>query len=172
MVFVDMDGVLARWDTTASLEDTYKDGYFSKREEEPKIKELIRTLIACGHKVAILSAVYPTGTAAADKDGWLDEHGLPDVRRIFVPYGKDKHDYIPKLDEPMVLLDDFSQNLHTWEQAGHIGVKFLNGINGTHGTWKGCSIDRGMKVEEMYAIIASEEWRRKNENKRVQHETQ
>ena len=154
MVFVDMDGVLAKWNTEASIEDTYEPGYFLARDEDPAIKELIRLLMGHGHKVAILSAVYPTGTAAADKHVWLDEHGLADVRRIFVPYGADKHLYIPELAEPMILIDDYSRNLHAWEAAGHIGVKYLNGINGTNGTWKGLTISRDMRAREMYALIA------------------
>ena len=155
MIFVDMDGVLAKWDTSASLEDTYEEGYFSRREEETKITELIRMLKKLGHKVAILSAVYPTGTAAADKNGWLDKHGLSDIRRIFVPYGEDKAAYIPKQElEPMILIDDYSRNLHAWEQAGNVGVKFMNGINGTRGTWKGRAINHNMTAVEMFAVIS------------------
>ena len=154
MVFVDMDGVLAKWDTTASLEDTYTAGYFARREEEVRITALIRMLVASGHKVAILSAVYPAGTAAAEKHGWLDMIGLPDIRRIFVPYGEDKHRYIPELSEPMILVDDYSRNLHAWQQAGHIAVKYYNGINGTHGTWKGRAIDHSMTAAEMFAVIS------------------
>lgn len=153
MIFIDMDGVLARWNAQASIEDTYQPGYFLAREVESKIVTLIRMLIGTGKKVAILSAVYPTGSAKADKHKWLDSIGLPDIRRIFVPYGEDKHKYIPKLSEPMLLLDDYSKNLHAWEKAGYVGVKFYNGINGTKGTWKGLSVTADMAPEEMYGVI-------------------
>lgn len=155
MIFVDMDGVLAKWNSAASIEDTYQEGYFLERELEDKIKKLILMLKRTGEKVAILSAVYPTGTAKADKNYWLDLIGLPDVRRIFVPYGMDKHEFIPCLPEPMILLDDYSRNLHTWESAGFRGIKFYNGINGTKGSWKGAFIRNTMTVEEMYGVVMS-----------------
>ena len=161
MIFVDMDGVLAKWNPEASIEDTYTDGYFLQRVAEGKIIKLIRLLMKMGEKVAILSAVYPTGSAGPDKHKWLDRIGLPDIRRIFVPYGEDKHNFIPELKEPMILLDDYSKNLHAWREAGHVGIKFYNGVNGTHGTWDGPSINRDMTVEEMFGIIVAQAYERK-----------
>ena len=57
----------------------------------------------------------------------------------------------------MILVDDYSRNLHAWELAGHVGIKFYNGINGSHGSWKGCAIGSAMSVQEMYDVIASKD---------------
>lgn len=152
MIFIDMDGVLAKWEET-SIEETFKPGYFARREVEGKIAELIHRLMAAGKNVAILSAVYTEGTAWADKESWLKSHGLGDIPRIFVPYGEDKNKYIVPDEHIPVLVDDFSKNLHAWTRAGYRGVKFYNGINGHHGTWTGYSIDHRMTVDQMYTVV-------------------
>ena len=66
---------------------------------------------------------------------------MPEIsrdRRIFVPYGTDKGEYLKSIgfnpNGSDILLDDFTPNLRTWHG---VGVKLLNGINGTHGTWTG-----------------------------------
>ncbi len=151
MIYFDMDGVLCQWDPTSSVEDTFQPGYFLSRKEEKGVSKLIRQLKKEGHAVAILSAVYTEGTAYAEKEQWLKDHGLGDITKIFVPYGDDKNKYVGPGDN--ILVDDFSRNLHAWEKAGYTGVKFYNGINGTHGTWTGYSINRRMPLEKMLTII-------------------
>ena len=151
ILYFDMDGVLAKWDPTSSIEDTYQSGYFLEREEETTVKELILGLMRDGYAVSILSAAYEEGTAKQDKKKWLENHGLGEVPAVFVPYGADKNDYVAPGKQ--VLLDDFSKNLHAWEKAGNTGVKFLNGINGTHGTWKGYIITNRMSAEQMAVVL-------------------
>ena len=60
-----------------------------------------------------------------------------------MPYGVPKLDYIIlREDTTNILIDDFSKNLHEWEKGkNNIGIKYYNGINGNHGTWKGNSIN-------------------------------
>ena len=43
-LFVDMDGVLAVWNPTATLNDTHQPGYFINRDIEVCVKELILRL--------------------------------------------------------------------------------------------------------------------------------
>ena len=151
MLYVDMDGVLARWNSNASIEETHMPGYFLTPDCETKVAELIRMLYDNDHdSVCLLSSVYPDGTAMADKISWLNANHLEDIPRIFVPYGQDKNLYVPH--GPNVLLDDFSRNLHAWEKHGYTGIKFLNGINGTRGTWHGYCIHHDMSVHEMLVI--------------------
>lgn len=151
ILYVDMDGVLAKWDPNASIEDTYQSGYFLEREEEEAVKEMILALMQDGYSVSILSAAYEEGTAKADKREWLRAHGLGDVPVTFVPYGQDKNEYVAPGNQ--ILLDDFSRNLHAWESAGKTGVKFMNGINGTKGTWKGYLLTNRMTAEQMTTIM-------------------
>ena len=151
MIYFDMDGVLAKWGNV-SLEDTYKPGYFANRPTETKAAKLIRLLEEKGHEVVILTAAYCEGHARADKMHWLEDNGLGDVPAMMIPYGEDKAACVrPHPDN--ILVDDFTQNLREWEAAGYTGVKFYNGINGTHGTWDGFSVNDKMTPEKMAVVI-------------------
>ena len=154
MIYIDMDGTLAKWNTAASPEDTHRAGYFRNIAPEEKMKQLIFLLLENGYEVAILSAAYVNGTAKADKRYWLFRNGLSGIPRIFVPYGADKNRFVAA-DPGNILIDDYTENLRAWEAAGYIPVKFYNGINGTRGTYRGLSIDRRMTPEEMYGIVSS-----------------
>ena len=153
MIYIDMDGVLAKWDPTSSVEDTFKTGYFAKRAEEKCISCLIKQLVKEGYPVSILSAAYVEGTAMSDKQHWLAAHGLgPEiVPAVFVPYGSPKHTCVPKGKN--LLIDDFSKNLHEWESAGYVGIKFYNGINGTQGSWTGYNMNHRQTVKQMSTIV-------------------
>ena len=152
IIYFDMDGVLARWNASASLEDTYQPGYFLERELEEKVADLIKGLREKGYDVRILSAAYLEGSARKDKILWLKKNGI-EAEALFVPYGTNKADVAPAGQH--ILIDDFSRNLREWEAAGHIGIKFRNGINGTNGTWGGFSIDHRMTVEQMETIVSA-----------------
>ncbi len=153
-IYVDMDGVLAKWNTEATLKDTQQKGYFAAREPEQKMVAFVNTLRKLGVNVCILSAVYTNGYAAQEKNEWLDRVFDEKLDRIFVPYGDNKADYIAAGSES-ILIDDYSENLRQWESAGSNGIKFYNGINGTKGTWKGKSINPDMSVGEMIETLAS-----------------
>ncbi len=156
MIYIDMDGCLARWNQNASVQETHAPGYFLSREPENVLFSLVQRLVNSSYEITVLSSVYPDGTAALDKERWLRAQGLSNIPRIFVPYGKDKHLYVKK-DPSNILIDDYSENLRSWEKAGYRGIKFYNGINGTHGTWKGCSIRHDMSPEQMFRIVTSAE---------------
>ncbi|MBO5550712.1 MAG: hypothetical protein J5966_02030, partial [Lachnospiraceae bacterium] len=96
--YIDMDGVLAVWNQEASVEDTHERGYFKAREMELSAIAFVRLLADAHRDVSILSSVYEDDHSAQEKDAWLDSAGLYDVPRIFVPYGKDKHNYIDTKD--------------------------------------------------------------------------
>lgn len=136
LFWIDMDGVIARWDSGASIEDTFEKGFFLRREAEPKVIDLILRMLESHRKVCILSAAYDK-RVEEEKRIWLDQHGLADCRAVFVPYGENKAEYADQGDLN-VLLDDFTKNLKQWEAASpnNTGIKFLNGINGRHGSWE------------------------------------
>lgn len=151
-IFIDMDGVLAKWDTTSSVEDTYKSGYFLFRQVDEKIKALLEMIDKC-YDVSILSSVYSEGTAKADKADWLRLNKINKIDKIFCPYGHKKTHWVDHI-KPSILIDDFSKNLREWESVpGFVGVKYYNGINGTNGTWNGYSINHRMSPEEMFGVI-------------------
>ncbi len=154
VIYVDMDGVLARWNSDASLEETYLPGYFLARDPEPVVIGAVKLLKAMGMDVRILSSAYDNGHATVEKTSWLEENGLGDLTRCFVPYGRRKADYIDR-ENINVLIDDYSKNLHQWVDEGNVGFKFYNGINGNHGTWHGYSVNNKMKAEEIAVMVSS-----------------
>jgi len=154
VIYVDMDGVLARWNSDASLEETYLPGYFLARDPEPVVIGAIKLLKGMGMDVRILSSAYNNGYATVEKASWLEKNELGDLPRCFVPYGERKADYIDQ-DNINVLIDDYSKNLHEWKAEGNVGFKFYNGINGNHGTWHGYSVNYKMKAEEIAIMVSS-----------------
>lgn len=146
-IFIDMDGVLAKWQKDTPFEEVQKKGYFKSLSANINMIIATKLMIKNGMNVNILSTVLPDNHSAYDKSCWLDEH-LPEIpveKRFFVPYNKDKNVYIQEQTDPEifsidVLLDDFSENLHKWAKSDKIGIKILNGINNSNGTWKGKKI--------------------------------
>lgn len=151
-IFFDMDGVLAQWNASASVEDTFKPDYFLTCELEPVVREVIN-ILKKKYRVKILSHAYGKDAIHA-KTKWLDMMGLGNISKLFIPYGKPKTDYIWGPGKK-VLLDDFSKNLREWEEDGNIAIKFRNQINGTKGTWVGPSVRYSMSAEEIVDIIES-----------------
>lgn len=151
-IFVDMDGTLAVWNNEATLEDIHTKGYYENLNPIISMVNMTKQLIAQGYDVHILSAVLQNDYAQAEKNTWLN-YFLPEVdkdHRIFVPYGQVKSAYIPHPLETDILIDDYSQNLHEWHG---VGVKPMNGINGTKGTWQGFTIDTRSKAEVLAMTI-------------------
>ena len=164
-IYFDMDGVLAKWNSKASVEDTFEKGYFLHCEPDYKMIDLAKTCFsAFPRQTYILSAAYQNGYAEKEKRVWLESKGLRVLQKIFVPYGNRKEDYA-KTDRPAILIDDFSQNLHYWtEVPQHFGIKYYNGINGTKHTWTGPSLSREMTVDEMIEKILEDSFELEEED--------
>lgn len=141
--YIDMDGVLAKWNSRVSIEDTFKKGYFLNVEPDQLAINYVTELINRGEDVCVLSHAYQNGYAESEKKQWLIDNGLGNIPCIFVPYGMPKLNFVTLFpDTTNILIDDFSKNLHEWEEIkNNIGIKYYNGINGNHGTWKGNCIN-------------------------------
>lgn len=147
-VYVDMDGTLAEWRTDLrSEEELFEKGYFLNLRDNPGIVEAVKGLLENRNcEVYILSHYLEESLyAKAEKEEWLRRY-LPELGNeniVFVPYGREKALYAGSegaLTKDDILLDDYSKNLFEWENAGGRGIKFMNGVNGTKGTWKGDSV--------------------------------
>lgn len=145
-LFVDMDGTLAEWKNikTEEIEETlYLPDYFKTLKPHEKVINAIKALYASGEvEIFILSCVLPDRGSISplkQKNEWIDIY-LKEIdykHRIFVPDGKDKKSYVPfGIRENDTLLDDFTKNLDKWVQIGR-GIKLLNNINSSKGTWIG-----------------------------------
>jgi len=170
IIYFDMDGVLAKWNENASVEETQVPGYFIAREPERNVIRLVKFLKGLGFDVRILSAVYPNGFAEKEKKAWLERNDLGDIPAVFVPYGADKYSYIDNSvlsNGTAILIDDFKKNLEEWKHHGGIAIKFYNGINDrphiifaedktarlVQDSWVGVSIDHRESPKEMAALI-------------------
>lgn len=153
-IYVDMDGVLATWNPDKSLEEVAMPGYYRDLPPMEEVVNAVKNIVASNnYDVFILSSVLHN-KAIEDKNFWLDTY-LPEIsleNRIFVPYGEVKSDHIPHPHRNSdILIDDFSKNLREWHG---IGIKLLNGINGTKGTWKGYVVNGRSNAEVITNTIA------------------
>lgn len=140
-LFVDMDGTLAVFTPVDELETLYQKGYFINQAPHENVVAAVREIIKNHPEidVHILSAYLTDSEYALDeKNEWLDKH-LPEIdqaHRVFVPCGSDKKIGIEggvRSDD--FLLDDYTHNLNDWQPPAR-GIKLLNAINHTRGSWE------------------------------------
>lgn len=163
-IYVDMDGVLAQFKHTDTIETLYEEGYFLNLEPQMNVVELVKELVnneafIDKYEVNILSSFLSDSEYALyEKNAWLDIH-LPEIQeknRIFLPMGQDKNDFCFSPDD--ILLDDYTLNLNAWKGKA---VKVLNGINNNTNIWQGTSVDiKKSPKENLYSmgVISIEEF--------------
>lgn len=160
-IFFDLDGTLAVWHTVSSITELQKKGYFYNLEPTILTKFANRLATHKGVETVVLSHYLPDTYALNDKNRWCDVH-VPKIsrdRRLYVPCGVSKAEFIREmlkrpLTEDDILVDDFSKNLIEWEKAGGKAIKWLNGMNGTGGTFTGTRVRH---IPELYNIICQEQ---------------
>ena len=138
-LFVDIDGTLAVFKPVDTLETLYEKGYFLNLAPHENVVAAVKEIVT-NHpeiEVNILSA-YLTDSqyALQEKNEWLDRY-LPEIdqtHRIFVPCGSDKKEGIGGIRSDDFLLDDYTHNLNEWQPPAR-GIKLLNAINHTRGSW-------------------------------------
>lgn len=151
-LFIDMDGTLAEFKVVDQIETLYEKGYFLNLNPHESVINGLKKFME-NHpeiEVYVLSSVLSDSAyALSEKQAWLDNY-FPEIdaaHRIFSPCGERKADYVPGgIKETDMLLDDYSDNLHSWQPPG-VGIKLMNGINGTKGTWKGSRISFRLSPE-------------------------
>ena len=166
--FIDMDGTLAKWNNV-EFEQLFEQGYYRNLEPNNDILNDVNRLIEQGEDVYVLSCVLPESKYALnEKKEWLKQYvpALSEDKYIFVPYGENKADYLKEHYAPITnkdyLIDDYTKNLVEWKEYGGIGVKYLNGINHTKGTWNGLMINEKphgideIQDKSLYGLILSE----------------
>ena len=140
-VFFDMDGVLAEY-KEVPYEEYLKKGYFQELAPQKEGGKALTILAEDPRfEVYTLSAVIKENPwALQEKKDWLKDHLGPafgSVRSIFPYCGEDKTEAVPGGIRPTdILIDDYNVNLRSWEKNA-VAIKYLNGINNRHGSWKG-----------------------------------
>lgn len=157
-LFVDMDGTLAEFKTVDTLETLYEKDYFLHLKPNENVLGAIKQLIADNDFDVYILSAYLTDSryALEEKNAWLDKYlpELPQEKRLFVPCGTDKSVAVPGLIRPDdYLLDDYTKNLSEWEPPAK-GIKLINGINHTNGTWHGDKIQFTHAPEELSSMIS------------------
>ncbi len=156
-LFVDMDGVLAKFNQVDTMETLYEKGYFKNLEPMKNVLHAICDVIENKQaEVFILSAVLEDSPyAKSEKNEWLDKY-LPEIddeHRIFPACGEDKRTYVPSgVKDTDYLLDDYTKNLKSWQKDGQ-GIKLINGINHTKGTWEGAKTTAELPASVIYKHI-------------------
>ena len=152
-LFVDIDGTLAVFKPVDTLETLYEKGYFLNLEPHENVVAAVNELTQNDNiEVFIMSSVLSDSKYALDeKNEWINKY-LPQIdmeHRIFPPCGSDKKEYIPEeVRDTDCLLDDYTQNLTLWQPPAK-GIKLLNGINHTHGTWQHDRLDYNKPGHEL-----------------------
>ena len=157
-LFVDMDGTLADFKSVDTLETLYEKDYFINLKPNENVLGAIKQLIADNDFDVYILSAYLTDSryALEEKNAWLDKYlpELPQEKRLFVPCGTDKSVAVPGLIRPDdYLLDDYTKNLSEWEPPAK-GIKLINGINHTNGTWQGDKIQFTHAPEELSSMIS------------------
>lgn len=154
-LFVDMDGTLAVFTPVDTLETLYEQGYYANLAPHENVIQGVRQFLQENEdtEVYIMSSVLADSPYALDeKNAWLDKY-LPEIdqdHRIYPPCGQSKAEYVPEgIKETDFLLDDYSANLHQWESSGGCGIKLMNGINGSKGSWMGNRIEHRLTANHI-----------------------
>lgn len=157
-LFVDMDGTLAEFRQVDTLEQLYEKGYFENLRPQTAVIEAVKIIVREHPEVEvhILSAVLSDSAyALEEKNAWIDRY-LPEIdasHRLFPPCGSDKKEIISGgVTAEDFLLDDYTLNLNAWEPPAR-GIKLLNGINHTKGTWQKARVSWNCMPETLAAEI-------------------
>lgn len=147
-LYVDMDGTLSKFTPVNTLEELYEEGFFRNQEPQMNVVGAVKEIIQNNPEidVYVLSAVLSDSPYAKnEKNEWLDMY-LPEIdeqHRVFTKCGEDKKNFIIGGIRPNdFLLDDYTNNLVLWQPPAK-GIKLLNGINATNGTWTDNQLDYG-----------------------------
>ena len=160
-VFFDMDGVLAEY-RYVPYGEMLKKGYFGKLAPQEEAVEALKILAGDPRiELYTLSAVIRENPyALAEKKSWLKEQlgsSLGSVVSIFPYCGESKASAVPGGIRPTdILIDDYNANLRDWAESA-VAIKYLNGINNRHGSWKGRTAAGSAKeiAGAVYDAIAS-----------------
>lgn len=159
-LFVDMDGTLAVFKPVDEMETLYEEGYFLNLTPQENVVEAIREIVAKHPEIEVnILSAYLTDSkyALQEKNKWLDNY-LPEIdkdHRIFVPCGTDKKEGIRNgIRSNDFLLDDYTKNLNEWQPPAR-GIKLLNGINHTRGSWPHDRLRHDRESQTLASCIVS-----------------
>ncbi len=157
-LFVDMDGTLSVFLPQENEKPLYEQGYFRHLPPQENVIKAVKQLYQMNQcEVYILSAYLADSPYALhEKKEWLHQYipEIPESNYFFVTCGRNKKEVVfPQIGSNDYLLDDYTKNLMEWSPG--TGIKLLNGINHTRGTWKGAKIKHDLSPETMIQELLS-----------------
>lgn len=151
-IFWDFDGTLYEFRQGIGPDEYAQKGYSrGLNVVSGSIVETLKLLAEStdmqGEKVEhyLLSAVMNMDYVVEDKKWAINYDGfpIPEQNMIFVQYGQSKAEALRKagieISKGDLFVDDYTKNLEDMKGTMTC-VKMLNGINDTHGSWKGSRI--------------------------------
>ena len=164
-LYVDMDGTLGVFTPVDKFETLYERGFFANIAPLQNVVDAVRAISTKRPDIEVFclsSYLADSKYALKEKNTWLDAT-LPELdaaHRIFVPCGFSKAEYLSYkvaggVKPSDFLLDDYTRNLIQWVQAGGRGIKLLNGINNTRGTWFDARISSDTNPSRIVSDICS-----------------
>lgn len=177
-IYFDMDGVLAKYDRNAYMEDpetherlfeTKNKHYFRYVPADDKMTNVLFHLTDEIHhqksgidiKTHVISTLSKKSSAFIeqydDKVAWLRDNIKNFPTEEFYPALGEKRDIAvlirgKKLNTTDILIDDYNVNLKSWRDAGGTAIKYLNGVNSAE-SWDGPYIDQAMSSSEIIRML-------------------
>lgn len=174
--YIDMDGVVARYDRSAYIGDTpmYRNktlNYFRDLPPDPKMIAVVNKLLELKQDVVMFTSVDNVGSYALvmihDKIEWLHKN-IPnlDTDKQFLASLSSKrsiaeaikfnssHTHIngQVLSIDDILIDDWNNNLNDWHDAGGTAIKYNNGINDPE-SFDGINLDIVMTTDDIVELL-------------------
>jgi len=151
----DMDGVMAKWTTDdIPRRKLFTQKFFKELLPDENVIGAIKYIVRNRPdvEVHVRSAVLHEGVIKA-KESWLDKY-LPEIKkenRHFNFVWQSKSECLDNTTNPadFILVDDYTKNLIEWKNKGGVGIKYLNGRNGTHGKWQGDRVNCECNSEDL-----------------------
>lgn len=149
-IYVDMDGCLAKWDSfDKPFAEFTSVGFYENLEAQRNLLEALNSVIDRVYIISHYVDGYPS--AIREKKMWLQRH-MPNLKRshiYIIEKSKNKPEVVSKMSKNDILIDDYNQNLRTWENAGGTAIKFVNRLNDKHRSWKGKRIYYNYSVRKI-----------------------
>lgn len=136
-VFIDMDGVLAKFQKEKDFEDLYTPGYFLNLLAQENILRGIKNYMFFCRAMCksidfyILSSYLEDHpTALTEKNIWLNQHfsAIPTSDRIFIKCGESKANAINLNPDTDILIDDYGKNCRDWSEKGGTYIKVSDSL--------------------------------------------